>query len=91
MLSFIGLSLTSYSKYFPPVTTSEKADEPAMTSTDEAELAAKLPDPPTAEPKNPEEPASKKQKTDEVDGDGDFVIVDKADADSPKPPVQSGN
>ncbi|KAF2727530.1 A1pp-domain-containing protein [Polyplosphaeria fusca] len=63
-------------KYFPPVTSEsdEKEEEPAE-STDETELASKLPDPPTAEPTNPEEPSPKKQKTEGADED--FVVVDK--------------
>jgi hypothetical protein len=51
------------------------------TSTDEAELAAKLPNAPAADPKDPEdaeEPSSKKQKTEAVEDD--FVVVDKEDA-----------
>ncbi|KAF2678723.1 macro domain-like protein [Lentithecium fluviatile CBS 122367] len=60
--------------YFPPVAEAEKT-EPAATSTDEAELAAKLPDAPAADPKDPEEPSAKKQKTEAIEDD--FVVVDK--------------
>ena len=63
---------TVYSKYFPPIAEAEDAEK---TSTDEADIAAKLPDPPTTEPKDPEEPSSKKQKTESADED--FVVVDK--------------
>lgn len=63
---------TVHSKYFPPVVEAGNADK---TSTNEADIAAKLPDPPTAEPKDPEEPSSKKQKIESVDED--FVVVDK--------------
>lgn len=58
----------------------EQRDDAAKTSTDEAEIAAKLPDPPTAEPKDPEEPSSKKQKTEPATDD--FIVVDKDDAES---------
>ncbi|KAF2450980.1 macro domain-like protein [Karstenula rhodostoma CBS 690.94] len=71
------------SKHFPPVTDAEETDDTAKTSTDEAEIAAKLPDPPTTEPKDPEdpeEPSSKKQKTEAAADDDDFVVVDKDDA-----------
>jgi hypothetical protein len=77
--------MRSNSKHFPPVATAdaEETDDAAKTSTDEAEIAAKLPDPPTTEPKDPEdpdEPSSKKQKTDAADDE--FVVVDKDDAKS---------
>lgn len=70
-------------KYFPPTATEEKAEEnaeedAAEKSTDETELAAKLPDAPTAEPKDPEEPSQKKQRTEMAEDD--FVVVDKEDA-----------
>lgn len=66
-------------KYFPPVSEGEKT-EPKATSTDETELAAKLPNAPAEDPKDPvdvEEPSAKKQKTEA--SDDDFVVVDKPD------------
>lgn len=66
--------------YFPPATQADEA-EPKPTSTDEAELASKLPDAPTKDPKDTtptEEPTAKKQKTDTEDDD--FVVVEKEDA-----------
>ncbi|KAL1608034.1 hypothetical protein SLS60_002973 [Paraconiothyrium brasiliense] len=65
------------SKHFPPLADAEETDEATKTSTDEAEIAAKLPDPPTTEPKHPDEPSSKKQKTEAAEDD--FVVVDKDD------------
>ncbi|KAF1976622.1 macro domain-like protein [Bimuria novae-zelandiae CBS 107.79] len=65
------------SKYFPPPAEAEKTDEPEKASTDEADIAVRLPDAPTTEPQDPEEPSAKKQKTEEVD---DFVVVAKEDA-----------
>jgi hypothetical protein len=64
--------------YFPPAADAKKPEE---TSTDEAELAAKLPNAPATEPHEPrdvEEPSHKKQKTEAADDD--FVVVDKKDA-----------
>lgn len=69
-------TLTIARNYFPPVAEAEKT-EPTATSTDEAELAAKLPDAPATDPKDPEEPSAKKQKTETVEDD--FVVVDKED------------
>ncbi|KAK7180449.1 hypothetical protein DPSP01_014127 [Paraphaeosphaeria sporulosa] len=68
------------SKHFPPVPAPapEETNDAAKTSTDEADIAAKLPDPPTSEPKDPEEPSAKKQKT-EAAAD-DLVAVDKDEA-----------
>ncbi|KAF2266001.1 A1pp-domain-containing protein [Lojkania enalia] len=73
-------------KYFPPAPAepkktgepkaTEEADHTKTETTDETELAAKLPDPPTTEPKDPEEPSAKKQKIE----DNDFVVVDSEDA-----------
>ncbi|ORX99963.1 hypothetical protein BCR34DRAFT_606447 [Clohesyomyces aquaticus] len=68
-------------KFFPPVAEEpEKMEEEAKEqTTEEAELAAKLPDAPTEEPKDPVEPSSKKQKT-EATADDEFVMVDKEEA-----------
>ncbi|KAF2472766.1 MACRO domain-containing protein 1 [Lindgomyces ingoldianus] len=64
-------------RFFPPVVAEpENADEPGKEkSTDETELAAKLPDVPTEEPKDPAEPLSKKQKTEAAEEE--FVAVDR--------------
>lgn len=80
-------------RYFPPVTESNKPAEKdaeerkseahASTSDDAADLASKLPDPPTTEPTNPEEPSSKKQKTEaakEEDTEDEYVVIDKEEA-----------
>jgi hypothetical protein len=70
-----------FRNYFPPVAETENT-EPNATSTDETELAAKLPDAPAADPKDSEdaqEPSSKKQKTEEASED-DYVVVEKDDA-----------
>ncbi|KAF2193160.1 A1pp-domain-containing protein [Zopfia rhizophila CBS 207.26] len=65
-------------KFFPPVIAeSEENQEPAK-ETDDTELATKLPDAPKTEPKDPEEPSSKKQKVDTAEED--FVVVDKDEA-----------
>ncbi|KAF2792054.1 macro domain-like protein [Melanomma pulvis-pyrius CBS 109.77] len=70
-------------KYFPPVVTEsekEETDEGAEDkSTNDTDLAAKLPDPPTTEPKDPEtvEPPAKKQKSEALEDD--FVVLDKQD------------
>lgn len=72
-------SLTAvYSKFFPPVVSRSETDQEQdqQKSTDTTELAAKLPDPPTTEPTNPEEPSLKKQKT---EGEDDFVVVNEED------------
>jgi hypothetical protein len=75
----MDVDLTGDRKYFPPVAETEKPKEHTTeASTDENELAAKLPDPPQNEPTNPEEPSSKKQKI--VEADDDFVVVDKEEA-----------
>lgn len=60
-------------KFFPPVTEqAEKKDESIKEGntnedTEQAELAAKLPDIPTTDPKSADEPSSKRQKTDPGD------------------------
>ncbi|KAF2870623.1 hypothetical protein BDV95DRAFT_496085 [Massariosphaeria phaeospora] len=71
-------------KYFPPVVESE--DQPAEEkSTDETDLATKLPDAPTTEPTDPEQPSAKKQKLDSGDDDDDFVVVEKEEAKEAEP------
>ncbi|KAF2014295.1 A1pp-domain-containing protein [Aaosphaeria arxii CBS 175.79] len=73
--------------FFPPVSEPSTAatEEAQSKSTQEAEqLAAKLPDPPTNEPVNPDEPSQKKQKTDGIEDD--FVVVEKEDARGSTPP-----
>ncbi|KAF1954287.1 A1pp-domain-containing protein [Byssothecium circinans] len=65
-------------KYFPPTETSKESSAVEQTSTDASELAAKLPDAPAADPKDPAEPSTKKQKTEAVDDD--FVVVDREEA-----------
>lgn len=81
-------------RYFPPATESDKPapttdesekqpEEPASTSDDAADLASKLPDPPTTEPTNPDEPSAKKQKTEvakEEDTEDEYVVIDKEEA-----------
>ncbi|KAF2708646.1 macro domain-like protein [Pleomassaria siparia CBS 279.74] len=61
-------------KYFPPVVTEETTEG---KSSDELDLAARLPDAPTTEPKSPEaaQPSPKKQKTEATEED--FVVIDK--------------
>lgn len=58
----------------------EKTEEGAEDkSTDDTDLAAKLPDPPTTEPKDPEatQPPPKRQKMEALEDD--FVVLDKED------------
>jgi O-acetyl-ADP-ribose deacetylase (regulator of RNase III) len=51
-------------KFFPPVTEqAEKKDEATAEDSEQAQLAAKLPDTPKTDPKAPDEPSSKRQKT----------------------------
>jgi hypothetical protein len=57
---------------------SEDDAEPQKHSeTDDAELASKLPDAPTTEPTNPDEPSMKKAKR--VDTDDDYVLIEKVE------------
>ncbi|KAF2750195.1 A1pp-domain-containing protein [Sporormia fimetaria CBS 119925] len=65
------------SKYFPPVESQpeKKEEDKEEDKAAQAELASKLPDPPTTEPAHAEEPAHKKQKRE--DADDEYVLVDK--------------
>lgn len=67
----------------PEAATKESSEADAKEDTaKEADLAAKLPDPPTDEPTSPEGPSSKKQKT--TEWEDDFVMVEKEEADEGK-------
>lgn len=80
--------LNNIPQYFPPVvseteTEEENTEEPAEKKT-KAELEAKLPDPPTTEPKYTEaaQPFPKKEKTEAADND--FVVLGKEELNEAK-------
>ncbi|KAF2837267.1 A1pp-domain-containing protein [Patellaria atrata CBS 101060] len=68
--------LETLPRFFPPV---EEAPEPEPTTdTNTEELSEKLPDPPTTDPKDAEEPETKRVKTEyEGEGDEDWEKVEK--------------
>jgi hypothetical protein len=84
-------------KYFPPAAETTETEETAEDtqaakekSTGTEELANKLPDAPTTEPQDPDEPSPKKQKTEPTDEilenqkeettEDEYVVVDKEEA-----------
>ena len=74
--------LTRNSKYFPPTAddvSSEDKDTKAGAETEASEsLATALPDPPTMEPKDPDEPDTKKPKVDSEPIEEGWEEVDKS-------------
>ena len=83
------------SKYFPPAAAKPTETEDAEKSTDENELAAKLPDAPTTEPQDPvdlEQPSPKKQKVEiPAANDEELAVVDKEEVKDAKEETQKAD